>query len=159
MTCVGVVDFLVETVEATVLAVGEVKPETSADCQVLAPLLALRSHRKGCITFQKKIYMTQKLTDVIGFLDHLLALAVETEKQQPQVTERSLSPGMTERGANLCTHTQKLNAANEQWPGFSPPRSFLTIWYTAKASDQTPIRWQWSSLPLPSVLEKSTIYR
>jgi hypothetical protein len=44
----GVVDLLVEDIEARVLAVGEVKPEATAECQVLAPLLLQKEKHGVC---------------------------------------------------------------------------------------------------------------
>ena len=46
--CTGVVDLLVEDIEARVLAVGEVKPEATAECQVLAPLLLQKEKHGVC---------------------------------------------------------------------------------------------------------------
>ena len=39
---------LVEDLEARVLAVGEIKPEAAADCQVLAPLLVQKGKCGVC---------------------------------------------------------------------------------------------------------------
>ncbi|CAI8045444.1 hypothetical protein GBAR_LOCUS25138 [Geodia barretti] len=114
----GVVDFLVENVDARVLAVGGVNSEVTAQCQVLAPLLlqrekqgvcpvgftinehiltifqlvpdggatqptryALRPHPIKYITFQRKPYLTQSLSDVIHFIDDLLVLTANVEQQ------------------------------------------------------------------------------
>ena len=49
---------------------------------------SLRPHR--IVTFQRKIYLTERLSDVINFIDDLLALTTKVEEEKPPVPDPEL---------------------------------------------------------------------
>jgi hypothetical protein len=51
---------------------------------------SLRPHRSNCVTFQRKIYVTERLSDVINFIDDLLTLTTMVEEKQPPVPDPEL---------------------------------------------------------------------
>ena len=62
--CTSVVDLLVEDLEARVLAVGEVKPEATAYCQVLAPLLLQKEKHGVCPVGKFVMWLTVNTSTV-----------------------------------------------------------------------------------------------
>ena len=57
----------------------------------------LRPHPRSCVTFQRKIYVTQKLADVLNFVDDLLGLMSQIAEQHP-VLELPEDTADTEEG-------------------------------------------------------------
>jgi hypothetical protein len=54
---------------------------------------ALRPHPRNYTTFQRKIYLTQRLADIVNFIEDLLAPTSRVEWQQPPLPDLELPEG------------------------------------------------------------------
>ena len=82
---------------------------------------ALRPHPRSYITFQRKIYLTQKLADVLNFIEDLLALTSQIAEQHtplpvPELPEDTATPADTEgnRIGHLLVEGQRVRGGGFQ---------------------------------------------
>ncbi|CAI8057313.1 hypothetical protein GBAR_LOCUS31239, partial [Geodia barretti] len=85
------------TINEKILTIFQLVP----DGRATQARYALRPHPRSYITFQRKIYLTQKLADVLNFIEDLLALTSQIAEQHtplpvPELPEDTATPSDTE---------------------------------------------------------------